>query len=675
MIGARDPMGLIGQTLDGQFRVDEFVGEGGFSVVYRGYHTGLGEIIAIKCLKLQSQLGSALVESFVRRFRDEGRILYRLSQGNLHIVRSIASGTTIAGTTGSLVPYTVLEWLEGHSLMEDFERRRAASMHGRSLREAATLFSTAFEAVADAHEAGVVHRDLNPGNIFLTQTREGVRAKVLDFGVAKIVSDHALEMGPRAQTLGQIRMFSPAYAAPEQFDERLGKMGPWTDVYTLSLVFLEALRDQPPVLGDNLAALVAATLDEAKRPTPRSLGLEVSDEVEKVFARAFAFKPEDRQESVGQLWTELAAALGIRNIALSKPMFKTPPPGQVAPQPPPRPAAFTQTVRMESPFVAPPVRPASLGLGATLMMPNPMRAPSPSSPQGAASTPTAADLEGRFSATMLAPENMHPAQAQRAPLPSEPQGSNPQVASSPYGPMPPVNVAPSPVVSSTSLGRGDPESFQSSDANTDIVRLAPSKAPLVIGVLLGVFLAAAGLVVLVLSLRGRMATHGPSPVTTSTATASALVTATPLSLPPTMETAIALPPATAVPMETAMPTATGSTGTTATATGTTTTASATTASASTRPVAVDPNAFDAKAADRALSSMDAILVSCSEARGEKGVAHVTFANDGSVQAVAIDPPFAGSAGATCVASRYKLARTSKFEGSPATVTHSFKVAK
>ncbi len=645
-------MGLIGQTLDGQFRVDEFVGEGGFSVVYRGYHTGLGEIIAIKCLKLQSQLGSALVESFVRRFRDEGRILYRLSQGNLHIVRSIASGTTIAGSTGSLVPYMVLEWLEGHSLMQDFERRRAAAMHGRSLREAATLFSTAFEAVAYAHEAGVVHRDLNPGNIFLTQTREGVKAKVLDFGVAKIVSDHALEMGPRAQTLGQIRIFAPAYAAPEQFDERLGKMGPWTDVYTLSLVFVEALRDAPPVLGDNLAALIAATLDEAKRPTPRSLGLEVSDEVEKVFARAFAFKPEDRQQSVGQLWTELAAALGIRNISLSKPMFKTPPPGQVAPLPPPRTAALTQTVRMESPFVAPPpARPAPQGPGATLMM--------------------------------LAPENMHHAQAPRAPLPSEPNaalqplappplGSNPQVASSPYGPMPPVNAAPPPIVSSTSLGRSDPGSFQSSAANTDIVRLAPSKAPLVIGVLLGVFLAAAGLVVLALSLRARSAAS-PTTMSTATATATVLTTATvtAIPLPPTMETAIALPPATAVPMETA--TATGST---ATATATTTaTATATTASAATKPVAVDPNAFDPKAADRALSSMDAILVSCSEARGAKGVAHVTFANDGSVQAVAIDPPLDGSAGATCVASRYKLARTSKFEGAPATVTHSFKVAK
>ena len=91
-----DPFGLVGQVLDGQFRVDTLVGEGGFSAVYRGHHLGLNEPIAIKSLKLPSSLDGSLVDTFVQRFRDESRILYRLSQGNLHIVRSIAAGTTAA---------------------------------------------------------------------------------------------------------------------------------------------------------------------------------------------------------------------------------------------------------------------------------------------------------------------------------------------------------------------------------------------------------------------------------------------------------------------------------------------------------------------------------------------------------------------------------------------------
>ena len=103
-----DPFGLVGQVLDGQFRVDKLVGEGGFSAVYRGHHQGLNEPIAIKCLKLPAALGTTLVDTFVQRFRDESRILYRLSQGNLNVVRSIAAGTTQAPATGALVPYMVL---------------------------------------------------------------------------------------------------------------------------------------------------------------------------------------------------------------------------------------------------------------------------------------------------------------------------------------------------------------------------------------------------------------------------------------------------------------------------------------------------------------------------------------------------------------------------------------
>jgi serine/threonine-protein kinase len=305
-------MGLIGHTLDGQFRVDEVIGEGGFSVVYKGHHLGLGEAIAIKCLKLEASLGSAMVESFVRRFRDESRILYRLSQGNLHIVRSIASGTTVAPQTASLIPYTVLEWLEGHSLAQELDRRRDAGMRGRTLEEVILLLDSAAMAVAHAHEAGVVHRDLNPGNIFLTQTREGMKTKVLDFGLAKVVSDHHLELGPRAVTFGKIRIFSPAYAAPEQFDDRIGKIAPWTDVYTFAIVLLETLCDEPPVSGEDLGVIVGKTLDPNHRPTPRALGLgpdRVPDAAEAVFARALPLDTRERFSDGGEMWGTLKAAL------------------------------------------------------------------------------------------------------------------------------------------------------------------------------------------------------------------------------------------------------------------------------------------------------------------------------------------------------------------------------
>jgi serine/threonine protein kinase len=308
-VALADHFGLCGQVLDGQFRVDQPIGEGGFSVVYKGHHIGLDEPIAIKCLKLPGALGSAVVESFVRRFRDESRILYKLSQGNLYITRSIASGTTMAPVTGALVPYMVLEWLDGRSLDVEFMARRAQGYTGRAFADAVKLLDPAVDALAYAHAKGVVHRDINPGNLFLTKTGDGVKLKVLDFGVAKIVSDHAMELGPRAATLGHIRIFSPAYAAPEQFEDRAGKVGPWTDVYAIALVLLETVRDRSVNDGEHLGEFAMRALDPVNRPTPRSLGIAVGEEVESLMSRAVALDTTERPQDAGEFWGMLKHAM------------------------------------------------------------------------------------------------------------------------------------------------------------------------------------------------------------------------------------------------------------------------------------------------------------------------------------------------------------------------------
>jgi serine/threonine-protein kinase len=304
----KDPFGLVGQVLDGQFRADRYVGEGGFSVVYRGTHIGLSEPIAVKCLKLPPSLGTALVESFVKRFRDESRIHYKLSQGNLYIVRSIASGTTQAPATGALVPYTVLEWLEGQSFADELNDRRERGLKGRPLPEVVKLLDSAVEGLAYAHAQGVVHRDLNPGNLFLAKTAAGTKMKVLDFGVAKILADSALSI-TSARTIGNVQMFAPAYGAPEQFDSRLGAVGPWTDVYALALLVLEALTDRAVMSGEHLGEYAQAALDPTKRPTPRTFGVAVGDEVEHLMARAVAISPRERPRDAGELWGMLKHAM------------------------------------------------------------------------------------------------------------------------------------------------------------------------------------------------------------------------------------------------------------------------------------------------------------------------------------------------------------------------------
>jgi serine/threonine-protein kinase len=421
-VGSPDPFGLIGQVLDGQFHVDKYVGEGGFSSVYKGTSMGLNEPIAIKCLKLPPSLGSALVESFIRRFRDESRIHYKLSQGNLHIVRSIASGTTISPTTSALVPYTVLEWLEGKSLADDLADRRGRSLAGRPLAEAVKLLDSAVDALAYAHSQGVVHRDLNPGNLFLAKTPSGTKLKVLDFGVAKILADSALATSPAARTLGNIRMFAPAYGAPEQFDENVGAIGPWTDVYGVGLVFLEVLRDRTVMDGEHIGEFAMKALDAENRPTARALGIPVGDEVEAVIERAVAVDPKERPRDAGELWGMLKHAMGKDAKSGSKPHAQRP--MSVPPPPPPDTQRIHERVpdgAGESPVIevrrttsAPPVA-GQRAHGSTLRMPGAPR----SGTQALASTPAPPPgASGTVNVRTTVPMQSRPSFAQ--PTPSAP---------------------------------------------------------------------------------------------------------------------------------------------------------------------------------------------------------------------------------------------------------------
>jgi serine/threonine protein kinase len=306
---AREPFGLAGQLIDGQFRVERAIGEGGFSVVYRGMHVGLSEPIAIKCLKLTATLDGESIEVFTRRFRDEGRLLYRLGQGNLDIVRCIMAGTTVA-PTGALVPYMVLEWLEGRSLSMDLKSRRDEKLRGRSLEELVAVFDPGAMALDHAHRQGVVHRDVKPGNLFMAASQGRVRMKVLDFGLAKIL-DETIGI-TQAATVGSFMMCSPRYAAPEQFDPKLGAVGPWTDVYSLALVLLEALRDQKVRKGDGLIACMEEAVNPKTDISAKALGMQLPPRIEAALARAVTMDPQARQKTAGELWGEIKAAMRER---------------------------------------------------------------------------------------------------------------------------------------------------------------------------------------------------------------------------------------------------------------------------------------------------------------------------------------------------------------------------
>jgi eukaryotic-like serine/threonine-protein kinase len=478
-----DPFGLVGQVLDGQFRVDRFVGEGGFSVVYQGTHVGLSEPIAVKCLKLPMALGSALVETFVKRFRDESRIHYKLSQGNLHIVRSIASGTTMSPATSALVPYAVLEWLDGRSLADEFATRRARGTTGRPLSEVVRLFDSAVDALAYAHSQGVVHRDLNPGNFFLAKTPSGTKLKVLDFGVAKVLADSTLAMGPSARTLGNVRMFAPAYGAPEQFDDRLGPISARTDVYALSLVLLEAMTDRGVIEGDHLGEFAAKALDEANRPSPRALGVAVGDAVQDVLARALALRPAERPGDAGELWGMLKHAMRSDQDS-GRPAHAAPPASE--PGPPP-------TLRMEQ--LTPAASPAiELGRAATLV------APPSAQPRALGGTLRIPHASVRSGAEALA-ATPFPVAMQPGPAPTNRSGTplSPEPAASPAPQFPPISL-PTPGFMGEVPAREASRARPAADPGGLAARGAPKRASLALLVVFSVLGALAIVAVLWLAM-------------------------------------------------------------------------------------------------------------------------------------------------------------------------------
>jgi eukaryotic-like serine/threonine-protein kinase len=298
--GLIDPFGLVGTTLDGQYRVDAIVGEGGFGVVYRGWHRSLEQPIAIKALKLLAD-EPQVQEALLAKFREEARLLYTLSQASLHIVRSIDFGAV--QTAVGVAPYMILEWLDGQSLAEDLENRRSRGMRGRSLDEALELLAPAAEGLRVAHHRRVAHRDVKPANFFLTRSPEGASLKVLDFGIAKILRED-----DQGGTKSPFASFTWLYAAPEQLDPRVGSTGLTTDVYAFALLLTELLTDRPPVEGRDVVAILKAATDPTLRPTPRQRGANVPDGVELACRRALAVDPRARFATIGDLWQALLAA-------------------------------------------------------------------------------------------------------------------------------------------------------------------------------------------------------------------------------------------------------------------------------------------------------------------------------------------------------------------------------
>ncbi|APR80369.1 Serine/threonine kinase [Minicystis rosea] len=306
----RDPLGISGTIIADKYRMGSVVGEGGFSVVYKAEHTIWQQPVAIKCFKILSNAPEDQRDKLLDGFIQEGKLMAQLSSRSAAIVQARDIGTFTSGD-GQWIPYMVLEWLEGKPLDVVLWDENRAGLPPRQIHEALALLEPAAVALEIAHSRGIAHRDLKPANFFVLGDPRGTQAhmKVLDFGIAKVMADHAAASAAAAHTGNEITSFTPQYGAPEQFSRTHGATGPWTDVFAMALILVEIIRGQAANDGDDFVQMAVVARDPSRRPTPRSFGVQVTDAVEQVFQRALAVSPSDRYASMGQLWSALMSAV------------------------------------------------------------------------------------------------------------------------------------------------------------------------------------------------------------------------------------------------------------------------------------------------------------------------------------------------------------------------------
>ena len=298
---SQDEFGLEGHKIEGRYEVDQRVAVGGFGVVYKGHHRALRTPVAIKVLKVPGELNEESQREFAKGFLAEAQTLAALKHPA--VVRSLDFGVTVM-PAGQNAPWMALEWVEGITLREHLHARRAEVT---TPDRAFELLRPVLEAIASAHEAGVVHRDLKPANIMLpADPGDGPVSRVLDFGIAKAMKpEESAAPSGHTQTASNLSAFSVKYAAPEQVGGL--RTGPWTDVHALALILTELLVGQDPYPGKDSMEVTAAVL-RPQRPTPLAFGYDVGA-WEPVLARAMSFRPAERFANARELLNALEASV------------------------------------------------------------------------------------------------------------------------------------------------------------------------------------------------------------------------------------------------------------------------------------------------------------------------------------------------------------------------------
>jgi serine/threonine-protein kinase len=348
---------FVGQVLNGRFRIESKLGEGGFGAVYRGTQVQTGRKVALKLLHPEMTRD----ENLVARFRREGLVLCNLRDP--HTITTYDFDSTPEGTL-----YIAMELLEGKSLHTVFHNEAPIEWR-RVLKILAQMCSS----LGEAHKQGIVHRDLKPENIYL-ENRGGDAefVKILDFGIAKVmrgdnsVDPQAPQLTATGQTLGTLEYMSPEQLMGKQLDGR-------SDVYAMGVLGYELLTGRLPFPdAKGPAALITAQLKQTPKPPsavnpqgqiPAGVDRLILKMLEKDknqrFVDVAAVAVAAQECTATGLWSEPTPS----GPAIATPLPMAPPPMAHHPVTPPPMAPVMPQQLMPQPMAPPPMAPPPMAPG------------------------------------------------------------------------------------------------------------------------------------------------------------------------------------------------------------------------------------------------------------------------------------------------------------------------
>jgi serine/threonine-protein kinase len=280
----RSANGLIGEVIEGKYRLDAKLGQGGMGAVYRATRLRIGDEVAVKILHPEQVTDSKAAE----RFQREAQAAARLKHPNAVIIHDF--GNSAAG-----LHYLVMELVGGVTLRQIIKTERALTP-----ASAAEIITQVCAALDEAHRHGIIHRDIKPDNIMVHQGVAGLRVKVLDFGIAKLRDQAVSNLTQTGSVMGTPHYMSPEQCIGEELDSR-------SDIYSLGIVMYEMLAGVVPFNAPSSTAVVVQHVTQAPPPLS-ALNPGIPAAVEAVVMHALQKQREARPQTADDLAKEFTAA-------------------------------------------------------------------------------------------------------------------------------------------------------------------------------------------------------------------------------------------------------------------------------------------------------------------------------------------------------------------------------